>query len=68
MNKLSLAEIAEITNAETNSTAEIFFERVTTDSRKISGGARRRRNDYQQNYFVGRGGKLKQSSYREDGR
>ena len=39
MNKLSLAEIAEITNAETNSTAEIFFERVTTDSRKISSGA-----------------------------
>ncbi|MBD3879321.1 MAG: UDP-N-acetylmuramoyl-tripeptide--D-alanyl-D-alanine ligase [Quinella sp. 1Q5] len=39
MNKLSLAEIAEITNAQTNSTAEIFFERVTTDSRKISSGA-----------------------------
>ena len=39
MNKLSLAEIAEITNAQTNSLAEIFFERVTTDSRKISSGA-----------------------------
>ena len=39
MNKLSLAEIAEITNAQTNSSAEIFFERVTTDSRKISSGA-----------------------------
>lgn len=39
MNKLSLAEITEITNAETNSDAEIFFERVTTDSRKISSGA-----------------------------
>lgn len=39
MNKLSLAEITEITNADTNSDAEIFFERVTTDSRKISSGA-----------------------------
>jgi len=39
MNKLSLAEIVEITNAETNSNAENFFERVTTDSRKISSDA-----------------------------
>ena len=39
MNKLSLAEISVITNAQTNSTTDIFFEHVTTDSRKISSGA-----------------------------
>lgn len=39
MNKLSLAEVVKVTNAQTNSDAEIFFERVTTDSRKISPGA-----------------------------
>lgn len=39
MDKLSLAEIIKITNAEANSDAEILFERITTDSRKISSGA-----------------------------
>ena len=39
MDKLSLAEVVKITNAETNSDDEIFFERVTTDSRKISSDA-----------------------------
>ena len=38
MNKLSLSEIAQVTNAEKNSDAEIFFEGVTTDSRKITSG------------------------------
>ena len=39
MDKLSLKEIAQVTGAEINSDAEIFFERVTTDSRKVSSGA-----------------------------
>ena len=38
MNKLSLAEVAQITGAEKNSDAEIFFEGVTTDSRKLNNG------------------------------
>lgn len=38
MDKLSLAEVLQVTNAETDSAAEIFFEGVTTDSRKITGG------------------------------
>ena len=38
MNKLSLAEVAQVTGAEVNSDAEIFFEGVSTDSRKISTG------------------------------
>ncbi len=39
MNKLTLAEVALVTGAETNSDAEIFFEDVTTDSRKVTDGA-----------------------------
>lgn len=39
MNKFSLKEIAQVTGAEINSDAEIIFERVATDSRKISTGA-----------------------------
>ena len=39
MNKLTLAEIIQVTGAETNSDAKIFFENVTTDSRKITSGA-----------------------------
>ena len=38
MDKISLAEVLQVTNAETDSAAEIFFEGVTTDSRKITGG------------------------------
>lgn len=38
MDKLSLAEVLRVTNAETDSVAEIFFEGVTTDSRKITSG------------------------------
>ena len=38
MNKLSLAEVAQVTDAEKNSDAEIFFEGVSTDSRKITSG------------------------------
>ena len=38
MDKLSLAEVAQVTGAETNSDAEIFFEGVSTDSRKIKDG------------------------------
>ena len=38
MNKLSLTEIAQVTNAEKNSDAEIFFDSISTDSRKIKGG------------------------------
>ena len=38
MDKLSLAEVARVTNAEKNSDAEIFFDKVSTDSRKIKGG------------------------------
>ena len=38
MDKLSLAEIVSVTGAETNSNAEIFFEDVSTDSRKIKSG------------------------------
>ena len=39
MEKLSLAEVAQVTGAEKNSDAEIYFDCVTTDSRKITGGA-----------------------------
>ena len=39
MDKLSLAEVAQVTGADKNSDAEIFFEDVTTDSRKITSGA-----------------------------
>ncbi|MBR3051913.1 MAG: UDP-N-acetylmuramoyl-tripeptide--D-alanyl-D-alanine ligase, partial [Selenomonadaceae bacterium] len=39
MDKLSLAEIVSVTGAQTNSNAEIFFEDIITDSRKITGGA-----------------------------
>lgn len=39
MNKLTLAEVAQVTGAEKNSDAEIFFEDVTTDSRKVTDGA-----------------------------
>ncbi len=38
MNKLTLTEIVQVTGAETNSDAEIFFEGVATDSRKITAG------------------------------
>ena len=38
MDKLSLSEVAQVTNAETNSDAEIFFDGITTDSRKITAG------------------------------
>lgn len=38
MEKLSLQEIIKVTGAETNSGANIFFEGVTTDSRKITQG------------------------------
>lgn len=38
MNKLSLAEIVQVTGAETNSDAEIFFDDIITDSRKITSG------------------------------
>ena len=38
MNKLTLAEVAKVTGAEKNSDAEIFFEDVSTDSRKIKNG------------------------------
>lgn len=36
MEKLSLTEVAQVTGAEKNSDAEIFFEGVSTDSRKIT--------------------------------
>ena len=38
MERLSLQEITKVTNAETNFGENIFFEGVTTDSRKISKG------------------------------
>ena len=38
MEKLNLREIIKVTNAETNSVDNIFFEGVTTDSRKITEG------------------------------
>ncbi|MBQ6298728.1 MAG: UDP-N-acetylmuramoyl-tripeptide--D-alanyl-D-alanine ligase [Selenomonadaceae bacterium] len=38
MDKLSLKEVALVTGAEANSDAEIFFEGVSTDSRKIQSG------------------------------
>lgn len=38
MDKLSLKEVAQVTSAEVNSDAEILFEGVTTDSRKITSG------------------------------
>ncbi len=38
MDKLSLKEVAQVTGAEVNSDAEIFFEGVSTDSRKIKAG------------------------------
>ena len=39
MNKLTLAEVAQVTDATVNSDTEISFECVTTDSRKITGGS-----------------------------
>ena len=39
MNKLTLTEVAQVTNAQTNSDAKIFFPNVTTDSRKVTSGA-----------------------------
>ena len=38
MEKLSLNEIIKVTNADSNSAENIFFEGVTTDSRKIAKG------------------------------
>ncbi len=38
MNKLSLNEIIKVTGAESNSDAEIFFDGVSTDSRKMKEG------------------------------
>ena len=38
MTKLSLKEVAQVMGAQVNSDAEIFFEDVTTDSRKITSG------------------------------
>ena len=38
MHKLSLAEIVRVTDADSNSDAEIIFDGVTTDSRKITAG------------------------------
>ncbi len=38
MEKLNLNEIVKVTNAETNCIDNIFFEGVTTDSRKITNG------------------------------
>ena len=38
MDKLNLKEIAQVTGAEVNSDAEIFFNDVTTDSRKVTSG------------------------------
>lgn len=38
MDKLSLAEVAQVTGAKKNSNAELFFENVTTDSRKVTSG------------------------------
>ena len=38
MDKLSLAEVVQVTGAETNSDAEIFFEQVISDSRKPNVG------------------------------
>ena len=38
MEKLNLNEIVKVTNAETNFLENIFFEGVTTDSRKITEG------------------------------
>ena len=39
MDKLSLQEVSSVTNAEKNTDSEIFFSRITTDSRKVSNGA-----------------------------
>ena len=38
MEKLSLSEVAQVTGAEKNSDTEIFFEGISTDSRKIQKG------------------------------
>ena len=38
MEKLSLSEVAQVTGAEKNLDAEIFFEGISTDSRKIQKG------------------------------
>ena len=38
MDKLSLNEVIKVTNAESNSSENIFFDGVTTDSRKIVDG------------------------------
>lgn len=39
MHKLSLAEVVQVTGALTNSDSDIFFDNVTTDSRKITAGS-----------------------------
>ena len=39
MNRLNLTEVAQVTGAEVNSDTEIFFDNVTTDSRKLTSGA-----------------------------
>ena len=39
MNKLTLAEVAQVTGAAFDSEAEISFESVITDSRKITSGS-----------------------------
>lgn len=39
MHKLSLNEVVQVTGAESNSDAEIFFDGVTTDSRKVPAGS-----------------------------
>ncbi|MBE8955289.1 MAG: UDP-N-acetylmuramoyl-tripeptide--D-alanyl-D-alanine ligase [Quinella sp. 2Q5] len=39
MHKLSLSEVVQVTGADCNSDAEIFFDSVTTDSRKVTAGA-----------------------------
>ena len=38
MHKLTLAEIVRVTGADSNSDAEIIFDGITTDSRKITAG------------------------------
>ncbi len=38
MNKLTLTEVAQVTGADTNSDEKIFFNDVTTDSRKVTSG------------------------------
>lgn len=38
MDKLTLTEVAQVTGADTNSDEKIFFNDVTTDSRKVTSG------------------------------